>query len=323
MTKIDRVVVMCHKGDVHLTGPCIASIRRWNPTIPLFLHKDELKASFDTRDIESQFNVGIANSENSSMGNYLSPLFFILEESNHKSGERILVHDSDILWMGNVIERLEEVDCDLLVSGQVPAAMGPSEHLPEPLNRFGTYGSTTEQEISSIYFDPSLWNKITGLELPNMVFNCGQYVYKVGSLKMKDFSAVLTKDSEGNWSTKQGIRLGDQGATNFIASWKHEKGELKLKNKIFAVWPKNHIVHLNLDRPQISFLAHWAGLIHPCMDKVPNGHVWKHYYKVYFKALPNGRLRHIIWQFSQINKLLLQSLLNIRLRILGKHEFIR
>lgn len=323
MSKIDRVVVMCHKGDVHLTGPCIASIRRWNPTIPIWLHKDELRAPFDTRDIESRFNVGIANSENSSMGNFLSPLFYILMGPDLKKGERILVHDSDILWMGNVIERIEEYDCDFLVSGQIPESEDPIEQLPAPLSGFGAYGSTQEKEIAASYYDPSFWKQTTEMDLPLMVFNCGQYAYRAGSLQIDDFSAVLTQDKTGKWSTVDGIQLGDQGATNFIASWKHAKGELSLESRTFSVWPKEHLVTLDLEQPQVPFLAHWAGLMHPCIDRVPNSHVWEYYFKVYFSALPNGRLRYLLWQLDQFNKRTYQSLLNIRLRILGKPEFIR
>ncbi|MDA7743889.1 hypothetical protein N8891_06685, partial [Flavobacteriales bacterium] len=115
---IDRVIVFCSPNDLSLTELCIASIRFWNKNIPVFLHKDQSRRSFDTSHIEKHFSVELCDSSNSSIGNPLSKLFYITRGADLKSkGERILILDSDTVMFGDLVSELAECQGDLAVSG--------------------------------------------------------------------------------------------------------------------------------------------------------------------------------------------------------------
>src|SRR5580658_6519198 len=49
--RISRVLIACCKSDVHLARICVASVRFWNPEIPVFLIKDSMQGAFSTTEI--------------------------------------------------------------------------------------------------------------------------------------------------------------------------------------------------------------------------------------------------------------------------------
>lgn len=313
---------MCHKGDIHYAETCIASIRTWNKAIPLYLHKDTKNGEFGTEHIEKHFRVNLCNNTQSSAGNILSSLLYVLQGPDLKTGERILVLDSDLVWLGDVIPLLESVDCDLLVSGQHHWKSTNIPKTDHPIVRqFTTIQSDMEGQLNSLYFDPRFWKTSTDKPLPNFVFNTGHYVYKVGSLDLEDFEGVITKQ-DGNWSCNPSIRLGDQGALNFVASLKTASESFHLESVPFMTWPKKSIVELELQK-EIPAIAHWAGLMHKSTYKMSNGHVWRHYRRKFYSEIPFGKIKYPVWLIQQRLLQLHQRILNIRLSLLGKQEFIR
>src|SRR6476620_2653166 len=113
--KIDVVYVFCCKKDLYLTRVCIASIRYWNKTIPVSLIKDNSHGFFDTCEMEKSFHLDIAPIHLNNLGFYskLYPFF-------NGNGERALLMDSDIVWVGNLIQHLEKFDEDLIIQGYSP-----------------------------------------------------------------------------------------------------------------------------------------------------------------------------------------------------------
>ena len=111
MSKIDRVYIATHRSDLRLTRICVASVRRWYPDIPILLLKDEANGGFRTREIETAWNVQLWPTGSRSFGwgfIKLEPLF---------DSERIryLVLDSDVVFVGRVIDALERFDEDFVV----------------------------------------------------------------------------------------------------------------------------------------------------------------------------------------------------------------
>jgi hypothetical protein len=55
--KIDKIYITCYYKHLYFLRICIASVRYWNPTIPIYLIKDNSKKTFCTAEIEKNFNV--------------------------------------------------------------------------------------------------------------------------------------------------------------------------------------------------------------------------------------------------------------------------
>ena len=311
---------MCHAGDVKFAETCVASIRRWNKTIPISLHKDESKSHFNTSHIEDNFNVSVCDSSMSSCGSFLSPLFYVLQGADVKKGERLFIHDSDILWLGNVIPLLERSSAQMVVQGQIPEDKRQTSHGPKELLRFSTYSSKTEDELKKIYFEPTLWMKKTGAPLPQLVFNCGHYVIEIGSLNWDDFNDLIIKFNE-KWQPITGLKLGDQGATNFAVSRKTTNANFKLDDFLFSIWPNNHHPWLDRVDTEQPAIVHWAGILRQSTRRTKAGHLWRHYRREYYSQFPHSQLHYSLWLLRDFWWDIWQRIKNIRLTLLGKSQF--
>jgi len=291
---------MCHHGDIRYAETCVASIRYWNKKIPIYLHKDTHQGEFDTSEIENRFNVSLCDSSKSSLGSILSPLAYILLGPDLKQDERIFVQDADILWLGDVIPKLQSFDADLLVSGQFSMDSSRLPTLPTPFSTFSGFESNREEELNRSYFDPDYWMDNVKSPLPDMVFNAGHYVYKVGSLSFADFEPILKIDpTNKTWNVISEIRNGDQGALNLVASKKAlDKGFL-LQSEVFSLWPKKELLSIDF-RKEVAAIAHWAGLMEKSTFARSNGHVWRFYRKIYYQQFTFPSTRYFFWCLKDI-----------------------
>ncbi len=101
--KIEHVYIAGNRHDLRFTQCCVASIRRWYPEMPISLVKDEANGAYSTRELEEAWDVSIfqATIRCTDKGwTKLDPLF-------QESRKRCLVLDSDIVFLGRVIETLE------------------------------------------------------------------------------------------------------------------------------------------------------------------------------------------------------------------------
>ena len=99
MSKIQKIYIACCKKDAWFTKLCVASIRYWYPRIPIFLIKDYLWGDFDTSEIEQRLDVSVLDTERKKLGWGFSKLEAMFLENN----ERILVFDSDTVFVGRVV----------------------------------------------------------------------------------------------------------------------------------------------------------------------------------------------------------------------------
>src|SRR6476469_2574879 len=99
---IEGIYVCGYKYDVQFTRACVASIRTWYPNIPITLIKDRFYGDYSTRSIESWWNCDVLDVSGRLFGwgfGKLEPLF-------RSADERFLLLDSDILFVGPVLDRL-------------------------------------------------------------------------------------------------------------------------------------------------------------------------------------------------------------------------
>ena len=240
MAKIERVYIATHRSDLRLTRICVASVRRWYPDIPIFLLKDEANGSFGTTEIERAWKVQLWPTGKRSFGwgfIKLEPLF-------DTQRVRYLMLDSDIVFVGRVIDALEQFDEDFIVQKEQQPA----------------------RDIPNLYFDPARVRaefdpQFTG---PAFTFNTGQYVATSGLIHREDF-AKLVQWSEPRRVLHPGIfNPSDQGVLNYVVLERLAAGAITVARTPFMKWGHEEMAAFELgalvEGSPYPFLIHWAGL---------------------------------------------------------------
>lgn len=259
--KIDRVYITCTRADLRLTRCCVASIRHWYPQIPIILIRDETYGTFDTAELQAAWNVGIFETERKRFGwgfSKLEPLFL-------PRGERMLILDSDIVFVGRVLDVLEQYDEDFIVA-DTPHA---------------------EEQLSKDYFDlAELAAYDPAFVFPGFVFNGGQLVGTTGILRRSDFEPLIIFSEPPKRVYPKIFAPGDQGPVNYILLKKRQQGQLTLRRVVFMWWAnwldetKVKLTDLT-DQSPYPFLVHWAGPKYKMFHLMRNGHLLLHFEKMY------------------------------------------
>jgi hypothetical protein len=267
--KIEGVAISCYKFDVHLTRLCVASIRFWYPHIPMWLLKDRHYGDFDTREIEKNWNVQVYPGRAKTLGWGFGKLEVITESP----ARRLLLLDSDVVFAGRVIDRLESFDEDLIVDKE------------------DFDGTAVQVQFFSLDKLRQLDPKFT---FPGYGFNTGQIVATTGRLNRQDFDGLL------DWQTltvkhSEVFKKGEQGLFNYVALRKLQHGELTIHREPFMVWPgeaaRAEHIHLEDLTPegQQQQVIHWAGLgWSKSLEKMPRPEILLHFEEIYYSRIPLG-----------------------------------
>jgi hypothetical protein len=279
-TRIEAIYVAGWRGDLRFTQCCVASIRRWYPTIEICLIKDEIAGEYDTTTLERRFNVRVFDAPRKVYGwgvSKLEPLFL-------PERRRILVLDSDVVFAGAVLEKLEKASEDFVVVEE--------NHALDAIKRD--------------YFDPEVIQlRYPGYRFPGWVSNTGQFVATTGILRREDFlpfslaaPLVLSKGGVGKdgkmelpvtvrtaRERESGFPYGEQGLLNFVLHSKVQQGLITLRRMRFMRWPPGmHPEEIDVRRlaagPGYPLVLHWAGAKAEAFDALPLRDVL-----AYFEAL--------------------------------------
>ena len=267
--KIEGVVISCYMLDVYLTRVCVASIRYWYPKVPIYLLKDRRYGDFSTREIESQWNVQVYPGREKNLGWGFGKLEILTELPTR----RLLLLDSDIVFTGRLIDRLERFDEDLVVESFEEAAF--------------------EEEFFSFNGLRELDHQF---EFPGYGFNTGQVVATTGKITKLDFIGLV------DWQTRtvkhpEVFKMGEQGLLNYVALRKAQNGELTIRRERFMLRPgkdscSDHIQLKDLNpQGQHQELIHWAGLRWgKTLSEMPRSEILLHFEKLYYQRVALGRL---------------------------------
>lgn len=267
--KIDAVVISCYPFDLHLTRLCVASIRFWYPDLPIWLLKDRHHGDFDTSELQRYWGAQVYPTAQQTQGWG----FGKLEVMTEPTARRFLFLDSDIVFVGRVIDRLEQFDHDFIVDYEdfppdaVPVQFFPLDKLCQ--------------------FDPSF-------TFPGYGFNGGQIVATTGSISRADFDALLDWQSR-SVTHPEIFQKGDQGLTNYVVLRKIQRGQLTIHREDFMAWPGQlsrtahiHLHELTPDSPHPQ-LMHWAGLgWGKPLDQMPRADILLHFEALYYSRIPRG-----------------------------------
>lgn len=271
--KIDRIYIAGYKRDLRYTRCCVASIRRWYPSTPISLLKDEGKGAYDTTELEKYWSVDLFPTACRSFGwgmSKLEPLFL-------PKGERCLIIDSDTVFVGRVLDGLEGFDEDFVVNG---------------------WGG--RENLERYFFDPgrlAAWDP--SFRLQDQSFSSGQFVASSGLLKREDFAAVL-EFSEPRRHLHPDIfhTGGSQGILSYVVLKKVQAGELSLRAHPF-MWVPQLVgqdliapAMLNDDSPH-PFIIHWAVSKRPLFRLMPRADLLRHFEAAYYQRIRFGRTRRL------------------------------
>jgi hypothetical protein len=274
MSRIDKIVIVCHKGDLWLTKICVASIRYWYPDRELYVFKDLYGGDFSVEELQKYWNVKLLELEPNRYGTSISKIALYLGESK----ERILAIDSDLFFAGFVLEKLESLDHDFVVNEEL-------------------HGTSDSDWFKKTYYDyDAVKNIDPEFNFPGYTFNGGQIVLTSAVFKKDDFSPFV------DWSGIPGLRrkdifsLNDQGLLNYFLPKHEQSGRITVGRAKFMHWSEHEPVKALplseiINRKGIPFMIHWAGTVAPDISKMTRSDIVSFFQKQYYSRVPLGELR--------------------------------
>lgn len=275
--RIDRIFVAGCRSDRRFTCACIASIRRWYPRRPVSLLKDPARGPYDTEELERALDVAVATTGDRRFGwgmAKLEPLVAAVCEP----GERVLVMDSDVLFLGPLLERLERWDEDFVVDGH----------------------EQPDSNIDSYYFSRRALRALDpAFEPPPSYFNGGFVLATAGVLTREHLEPFVDLDTEPPALRHPGVFVrGEQGVTNYLVSKLAQEGKATVRRELLQIWsgatPRRELRLRDLgpDSPHRRAL-HFAGPKRALFVANRHGRLLRHFEAAYYRRLPGGRSRHL------------------------------
>ena len=237
MNKNNRisVVVFANRKDFFFTKICIASIRYYYPDIEIFLVKDQLNGNFRTRKLRNVYNVKLLHLSKKYFGWSAAKLHFLLNKNIE--AKRYLCLDSDIIFVGRVMEKLEEVEAQFIFN---------PHYLDPPFSDY----------MKQIFLDPHEIQRVfADYEYPGYFFNAGQTVVVPGLITPDLLSSCFDCERYPYYKNQDIFRTVDQSILNAVIP--------VLKNR-----KKIEVAELEYMKLSIDF---FSGEVNNDFDKIKEG----------------------------------------------------
>jgi len=286
--KIEAVYVTCHRFDIRFARVCIASIRAYYPNIPIILLKERLFGDFSTTELEKIFNVTLYPDGGQFLGwgfNKLPVLF-------QPGAKRLLVIDSDIIFVGPVLDRLNQYDEDFVVIEDPPWQ--------------------EEDRERHYYKRAAIRELVDGYEDPGFTFNAGQIVATSGLIAQADFEPFIDFSNPPRLKYPEYFFAGDQGVTNLVIQQKYAHNEISVRIEDFMLWATSAPHPEDLDTPQYKQTA-CAKLVHYIGHKkrfpwtMHGAQLFLHFERIYYRQVPWGILKRFFRLLQPLHRHHVQS----------------
>jgi hypothetical protein len=275
--KIERIYIACYKYDFWQTKICVASIRKWYPLIEIYLIKDNLAGHFNSKELELKYQVKSANLVYDKFGWGVSKF----EPYFEKEQRKFLILDSDIVFLGPVIDHLNDFNQPFVVSANYF-----DEDKTDIIKR-------TYYDIDKIQseLDP-------GFVYPGYVFNTGQIVGTSGIFNRNDLNDFIAWGNPSKLRMPHVLSNADQGILNYFFHKQEQTGILEIGKGDFMVWGYHEKVNdFDLDTiingKGYPKLIHWAGNISN-FDTMMRQDIIEYYQKLYYEDFRFGNIKRFI-----------------------------
>lgn len=294
MNSIKKIFIACYKNDYWQTKICVASIRKWYPTIPIFLIKDIYAGKFCTRELENYYNVKIFETQIKKFGWGVSKLepYFISES------EKVLILDSDIVFIGPLLSKLEKQNEDFIVS---------ADYIDQNAIH-SDWMKRTYYDLSQIQLSV---NK--NFVYPGYVFNTGQLVATTNLLQRTDFNNLIKFTDPPVIINKKTFACADQGILNYLLPALKSKISIGLSDfKIWSNSPKAKEIELEkILANEYQYLIHWAGGNPRYIKKMQRADILLFFQKLYYSKIPLGKQKQILFNFHCYAIIIFHKIKNI------------
>lgn len=272
--RIDEVMIACYRGDFWQTKIAVSSIRHWHPDVRISLIKDRLRGDFDTSRLEKDMGVEVLELPMQRFGWGVSKL----EAMMLPGARRVLIMDSDIVFVGPVLSDLEQSDSDFVVSADPPA------------DPHSEWFRRTYYRIDGVRRQVD-----AGFSYPGFSFNTGHIVCTTGLLKRTDFEGLIEFSEPPRLLRSDVLSNADQGVLNYLLPKLALTRGLTIDRRAFALWslsPEADSVSLGEIREHTGQprLIHWAGEHSGGAWLVRRADILRYFQSEYYRRQPRGWL---------------------------------
>jgi hypothetical protein len=240
-----HIAISVNKKDIWFCKILVSSIRYFYPKLRIVILKDDLNGKFSTVELQKRFNVEIANLEKKIFGWSASKIFYLL---SLRKGEKVLLLDSDIIFLDPFIEKLiDKIEYyDFVVN---------ADFHENPYQDWVTYS----------YFDIKKIEKFNDNYIyPGYFFNAGQLFATGGSINLDDLKDNFDPKEYPYWINREIFPLVDQSAYNYIFPQLEGEKKIRVAAEQFMFTPdvdKKLLPSIESVKNKDSSvgLLHWAG----------------------------------------------------------------
>lgn len=243
MEKLISIVIFCNAKDYFLAKICVSSIRYFYPRIDIFLVKDELNGSFSTKFLENKFNVKIFDLSKKYFGWGAAKIEFIIQCDLDQT---FLCLDADIIFVGNVLNKIADLKSDFLCSPEFAA-------------------NPNDPSLTHLYFDvEKILRQDASYKYPGFFFNTGQFAVNPSRFQREYFEKVYDSNRYPYYKSHLGIPPVDQPILNYLVPVLANKGKIEIKGIHFMEWSVDFFKidirnNVSLLSGKSEFLIHYAG----------------------------------------------------------------
>jgi len=239
------VVVFANRKDFFLTKLCVSSIRYYYPNVEIFMVKDQLNGNFNTKRFCNAFKVELIDLGRKFYGWSAAKVFFNL--SNKLPKRRYLTLDSDIIFVGRVLDKLNRETGNYVVHPEV---------YPQPFTDM----------VKKVFLDPEkIVQHFKEYEYPGFFFNAGQIVVTPGIITPELIAPAFTPKAYPFYKDVETFPLVDQSILNISLAILSKHKKATVSKVPFMLWsvdffadPSNNEFKKFADG-SFEFLVHYAG----------------------------------------------------------------
>lgn len=251
---------------------CVASIRHWYLDIPIYLIKDEKNGKFDTSSLEKCWDVKVFNNQTP----FTYGIWTVLAPMLTPGKDKCLVIDADIVFMGYVLDMLDESTEDFVINVE----------------------NKTEDVLVTDKFTHYNFNyhKLKELDpdykFQGYTFNAGQIVFTEGKLQLDDLNGLVEYGSGPIINKYPEIfTLDDQSLLIYILHKKEQLKKATIGKRKFMVWPKHENQFISVEeiknkKLEGAYILHWAGICEfKYISRMTYSNVLRYYNNLYYSRV--------------------------------------